>query len=329
MQTKNPIIFNFLICFTFLALPFLLTPQHHSEFGNEIGDYLIVRKEIAIIILLLFFYINYYFILPNYFFKKKFIAFGLSLFPFILLIIVSNFVLDQLASKKHHFGYGPDLQINIFLFIAVFFITYSIKINDQLKKVETENKNSQLSILKTQINPHFLFNTLNGIYVLSLKKSDETPSAIVKLSGMMRYSITEVEQSFVLLDKEIQFTSNYIALQRIRLGTTCTIEFECKNDCEFERIIPLVFIAFVENAFKYGISTEEHSVIKLSIINTDGQLEFKIFNKKLNKIFDTNSTEIGISNTKKRLELLYPEKHELKITETKNNFSVDLKLNLR
>ena len=186
-----------------------------------------------------------------------------------------------------------------------------------------------MSILKTQINPHFLFNTLNSIYALSLKKSDETPSAIVKLSGMMRYSITEVEQSMVLLEKEIQFISNYIALQRIRLGTTCTIEFESKNDCEFERIIPLVFIAFVENAFKYGISTETHSLIKLSIINTDGKLEFKIYNQKLNKTLDINSTEIGISNTKKRLELLYPEKHELKITETKNNFSVDLKLNLR
>ncbi len=326
---KNTIGFHIIICITFLVLPFLITPEHREEFGNKIGDYLIIRKEVINIILLLFFYVNYYFLLPNYFFKKKFVSFSIAILIFITGMILSYIILNQTASSKHNFAFFIDLQISFFLFVCVFFITYSIRVNEKLKIVETEKKDSQLSILKNQINPHFLFNTLNSIYTLSIKKSDETATAIVKLSGMMRYSITEVEQSLVLLEKEIQFISNYIALQKIRLGTTCTIEFESKNDSEFEKIIPLVFIAFVENAFKYGVSTDEHSLIQLSIINTDGQLEFKIKNKKLNKTQDINSTEIGISNTKKRLELLYPKKFELNIIETNNDFSVNLKLNLR
>lgn len=329
MFKKNKIIFHVIICLIFLALPILITPNHRPEFGNRIGDYLIVRKIVTNFFLLLFFFANYYFIIPKLYFNKKYLQFIIALIVSLILCLLPDFILNNFTTSKHNLTYLVNAQITLFLFISIFFITYSIKINQQLSEIQIGVKNAQLSFLKGQINPHFLFNTLNSIYSLAVTKSDETPSAIVKLSNMMRYTVTEVENEFVTLEKEIQFLANYIALQKIRLGNTCDIDFKFENINPSEKIIPMLLIPFVENAFKYGVLADEKSSIKLEIVNNDGKLEFKIYNKKLNKNPQETSTEIGISNTKKRLDLLYLNKHNLKITETENTFFVDLKINLR
>jgi sensor histidine kinase YesM len=329
MLTKNKIISNVIICLIFLALPILITPHHKTEFGSRIGDYLIVRKIVTNFSLLLFSFANYYFIIPKLYFKKKQLQFIIALIVSLILCLLPDIILNQFSTSKHHFTYFVNAQITLFLFISIFFITYSIKINQQLSEIQIGVKNAQLSFLKGQINPHFLFNTLNSIYSLAVTKSDEAPSAIVKLSNMMRYTVTEVENEFVTLEKEIQFLDNYIALQKIRLGNTCYIDFKFENKNPNEKIIPMLFIPFVENAFKYGISAEEKALIQIEIINSDGALEFKIYNKKLNKNPQETSTAIGISNTKKRLDLLYLNQHNLKITETANTFLVDLKIKQR
>lgn len=329
MNTKNKVLFHFIICTTFLVLPFLLTPPHREEFGVKIGDYLIIRKEAANFILLLFFYINYYYLLPKLYFKKRHLPFAAWLIFIFLLCLLPDFVLNNYTTAKHNFTFFINSQITLFLFLSVYFITYSIRINLRLKEVEREISNSQLSFLKGQINPHFLFNTLNSIYALALKKSDDTADAIVKLSGMMRYSISEVENKHVLLEKEIQFLVNYVALQKIRLGATCNIQSHIENDNPNDKIIPLVFIAFVENAFKYGVAPEKNPTITIILRNHNGNLSFIISNQKLNKTPEENSTEIGISNTKKRLDLLYPNKYTLEIEDLESNFTVKLNINLR
>ena len=282
--TKNKIIFHGIICLIFLALPFLITPNHKPEFGNRIGDYLIVRKIVTNFFLLLFCFANYYFIIPKLYFNKKYLQFIIALIISLILCLLPDFILNNFTTSKHNLTYLVNAQITLFLFISIFFITYSIKISQQLSEIQMGVKNAQLSFLKAQINPHFLFNTLNSIYSLAVKKSDQTPNAIVKLSNMMRYSVTEVENEFVTLEKEIQFLANYIALQKIRLGNTCEIDFKFKNDIPNEIIIPLVFIPFVENAFKYGVSSDENAKIELKIINSNGKLNFEIKNKPSNSI---------------------------------------------
>jgi LytS/YehU family sensor histidine kinase len=310
-------------------MPFLLTPDHRPEFGSKIGDYLIIRKEATNLVLLLFFFTNYYFIVPKLYFTKRYLKFAIALLFFFLLCLLPDFILNHYTSSKHNFFFLINSQVTLFLFVATFFITYSITINQLLNEVQIGIKSAQLSFLKGQINPHFLFNTLNSIYALAVKKSDETATAIVKLSGMMRYSITEIEEEFVTLDKEIQFVANYIALQKIRLGTTCTIAFEYDNPYSKEKIIPLVFMPFVENAFKYGVSSDENATIKLKIINANGTLKFEILNKILNKNPQETSTEIGITNIKKRLDLLYASKYALAINQNSETFSVHLTIDLR
>jgi LytS/YehU family sensor histidine kinase len=310
-------------------MPFLLTPNHRPEFGSKIGDYLIIRKEATNFVLFLFFFANYYFIIPKLYFTKRYTEFAIALIIFLILSLLPEIILNKYTTSKHNFTFLVNSQITLFLFVSIFFITHSIKINQLLNEVQIGVKNAQLSFLKGQINPHFLFNTLNSIYALAVKKSDETPSAIVKLSGMMRYSITEIEKEFVTLDKEIQFVANYIALQKIRLGDTCIIEFKFENNHSKEMIIPLVFIPFVENAFKYGVSSNENAKIELKIINKDGKLFFEIKNKKLNKNPQETSTEIGINNIKSRLDLLYTNKYELTINQNNETFLVELNIDLR
>jgi LytS/YehU family sensor histidine kinase len=329
MITKNKIAFHSITCLFFLVIPFLLTPNHRPEFGSKIGDYLIVRKEATNFVLLLFFFANYYFIIPKLYFAKRYLHFAIALVTFLLLSLLPDIELNNYTTEKQNFFFLINSQITLFLFVSTFFITYAIKINQRLNEVQIGIKNAQLSFLKGQINPHFLFNTLNSIYALAVKKSDETPIAIVKLSGMMRYSLTEIEKEFVTLDKEIQFVSNYIALQKIRLGNTCRIDFNFDNSYSKEMIIPLVFIPFVENAFKYGVSSDENALIKIKIINVNGKLNFEIQNNKLNKNPQETSTAIGISNIKKRLDLLYTNKYELIINQTEEDFSVLLNIDLR
>ncbi len=329
MLNKNKILFHSAICTAFIALPFLITPPHRAEFGSKIGDYLIIRKEISNLLLMLFFYFKLYYLLPKLYFRKHYTAFSICIILSLLGCILPDVILNHFTTSKHNFTFFINSQITVFLFLAVFFITYSMQINDRLKEVQLEMKNAQLSFLKGQIHPHFLFNTLNSIYSLAVKNSEETPNAIVKLSGMMRYTLTEIEREFVPLEKEILFVTNYIALQKLRLGKTCSIISEIENNTSDDVIIPLIFISFIENAFKFGVASDENAVIKLEIKNVDGKLSFAIHNKKLNKSPQENSTEIGISNTKKRLNLLYPNKHQLTITETEQEFSIALKMNLR
>ena len=329
MYKVNQVTFHLFVCILFLVIPFLLTPPHRAEFGLKIGDHLIVRKEITNTILLLFFYTNYNYIIPKLFFNKKYIFFWLSLLLSLILCLLPDLILDQFTTYKNNFAFFINSQITLFLFTSVYFITYSIRINQRLKETQIEVKNSQLSFLKGQINPHFLFNTLNSIYALSIKKSADTPTAIVKLSSMMRYSLTEIEREFVYLDQEIQFITSYIVLQKLRLGNTCSIVYDLENNFSDDKIIPLVFIPFVENAFKFGVSPDKNATIEIVIKNNAGTVLFEVKNKKLNLNPSENSTEIGLTNTKKRLLLLYPDKHWIEINETVDEFCVILKINLR
>ena len=232
-----------------------------------------------------------------------------------------------------NFG-GAYFSINtishhLFLFLGVFFFSLLLKINNRWKKAEEEKVSTELSYLKAQINPHFLFNTLNSIYSMALEKSDNTATAVVKLSAMMRYVLSDADKDFVPLGQDINYITSYVELQRIRFDEALPLTYNVTGDTIGKKIAPLILIPFIENAFKHGINAEEQSAIKIDIAIKENELNLLVENNKVSFMgADEERTGVGIENVKSRLILLYPGKHELFITDSENTFSVSLKLDL-
>jgi LytS/YehU family sensor histidine kinase len=221
---------------------------------------------------------------------------------------------------------------------AVFFLVFTVStcirvIQEWLgtekknEEIEKEKLVTELSFLKSQINPHFLFNTLNNIYSLALVKSEATAGAVLKLSSIMRYVLNETKHDWVPLEKEIEFLNHFIDLQKVRLTDKMSIKFDVSGNVEVQQIAPLILIPFVENAFKYGVSTKEPAEILIDLKAEGSTINFYV----RNRIFKTenvngDNTSIGLKNTRRRLELLYPEKHTLTVSEENNHFIVNLTL---
>lgn len=217
----------------------------------------------------------------------------------------------------------------LFLVLCAWFLSFSAKMNERYQAVVQSRLTSELAWLKAQINPHFLFNALNSLYVLSIKQSPKTPDAILQLSEMMRYITAEANMASVPIEKELTYIHNYIAIQRLRLAPTVDLQYTVTGNPQGKEIAPLILISFIENAFKYGISTTEDSPIVISIVIEEDKLRFHTYNK----VFHRNKAlvvgaGIGINNTKKRLQLLYAGKYQLTITPAASEYRVDLTLQL-
>lgn len=196
-----------------------------------------------------------------------------------------------------------------------------------LLHLNEQKKIAELAALKNQLNPHFLFNTLNNLYALSLKKSDDTPKVIQKLSEILDYILYRCNDDFVPLHKEIELIENYLSLEKIRYANRVIITFE-KNITGQEKIAPLLLLTFVENAFKHGVTNEiDKAKINLKILKNKEQLIFTIENSKpITENNARNKESIGLQNIKKQLELLYPRAYNLIIENKTNWFSANLKL---
>jgi hypothetical protein len=194
-------------------------------------------------------------------------------------------------------------------------------------KAEAEKATAELSFLKAQINPHFLFNTLNNIYTQSVINSEHTSESIMKLSNIMRYVTDDVTQDFVLLKDEIDCVRDYIELQRLRLGADAEINFNVQGKGDDKKIAPLIFMTFIENAFKYGVTKKEKTVININLSIEQQKIEFHCENKIYPHKSNLERTGIGIANTRQRLEHLYPARHELLINDAGQLYSVYLCVN--
>lgn len=220
------------------------------------------------------------------------------------------------------------------VFLLVFSIGICLAIMQQWlmaeqtkQEVELEKTNTELSFLKSQVNPHFFFNTLNNIYSLAVVQSEKTAPTVMRLSAIMRYILTETQADKVPLENEIDFVKNFIDLQLVRLTDKVKVNFKIEGDIHTQQIAPLLFISFVENAFKYGVSTKEPSEINILFKASDNSIHFNVVNtivKADNGMLDT--TGIGLNNAKRRLELLYPEKHTLHVSDDGNIFEVQLEI---
>jgi len=243
---------------------------------------------------------------------------------------------DPNLQSAHRFFLLPPHDIDmVSLFIYIMIIGLSTAtstvqrwqtIEQKVVRAEADKANAELSFLKAQINPHFLFNTLNNIYTMSVTQHEHTSDSIMMLSNIMRYVTDEVTEDFVPLRNEIDCIQDYISLQKLRLGSKTKLTFEVKGEIKNQKIAPLILMTFVENVFKYGISKHTASVIRMELAVERNCVSFFCQNSLFEHKAETGRTGIGIANTKQRLELLYPQKHKLEISNNNNLFTVKLNL---
>lgn len=301
-------------------------------------------------------YFILYFLIPKYLFKKKYILFGTYSLVFFIVLVFGSIPLEyfgrlKLIGFKKEISFWEFAQarslISATIMLMIISIAATIKlskhwINTQKKnqyllkeKYETELKwkEAELKFLKSQINPHFLFNSLNNLYSLTLEKSDKAPEIVLKISALLDYMLYECNDKYILLSKEIESLHNYIELQQIRFGSESKFNVDIQEDTNSQKIAPLLILPFIENAFKHGLS--------LNI--EDGEIDIKMMVKNNNLILIvknsyTPSPEqededyvhqgIGLKNVKKRLELQYPNNYDLKINNENGYFIVELVLQL-
>jgi LytS/YehU family sensor histidine kinase len=313
-------------CIAFLSIPLILAPGPPSF--NSYASPITREETLAYVFLLIFFYINFYFFIPElYFQKRKNTYVGVIVMSMLICSLLPRIIIPNTTHFNSHPPFFNLFAIthNVFLFLTILFSSLMLRISNQLKITRQEKLATELNFLKLQMNPHFLFNSLNSIYSLAIQKSDDTPSAVVTLSGMMRYVLTEATHNVVELEKEISYLTNYIQLQRLRLEETTVVDYSVHGSSEGKEIVPMLFITFVENAFKHGVNPEQPSPIKIHITITPSLIHLHVHNLKV--CHAVHSTGMGINNAKKRLELAYPDKHLLTICDTQTDYTVDLKIN--
>lgn len=338
IDKKTPIyLLHILGSLLFISIPIFSSPDFTS--GNLFDIAPFQRNFLRYILLLAFFYINYLYLLPRLYFSRK------QLFYFVCIpasYLVINFLPSFLIQDSIS-GIQPlppgiiqlpviiPMRANghLFSFLLVFLLGFLLKINQRLAYMQNEKLKAEVAYLRAQVNPHFLFNTLNSVYALTLEKSDFAPEAILKLSSMMRYVVTESSRESVSLEKEIEYIKNYISLQQLRMDKGTKFSFIITGNPFGKSISPLLIIPFIENAFKHGLNPEEESFIAINIDITDYELKLKAENRKVNvHITQEEKTEQGIENTRQRLQYLYPDKHKLLIFDKEQFFTVNLSITL-
>lgn len=285
------------------------------------------------------FYFNYLVLIPHYLDKKKYKTYALLVLITIAVygigklgvaIIFKPYVLERMKGEVISYG---DYMIST-VFVSLIFIFLSIVLqfsldwfmNERVQRdLENQRLTAELSFLKSQINPHFLFNSLNTIYSLAYQRSETTPEAVLKLSEIMRYMLYECNDNKVDLEKELKYLQNYIDLQKIRFGNKAFVEYTVNGNVSHQRIVPLLLISFVENAFKHGVANDPDHPIILTLNVTDDHLDFYVYNKKHQHNRDA-AGGIGLNNVQRRLNLLYPDKYKLNIQNGEDAYSCELSL---
>lgn len=260
-------------------------------------------------------------IAPSYFRKYALVIIGfyvLALSYFLYIRVYLNDLNSYLQQEK-------EIKIILTTPFLIFLLSWFYQQWKWFKNVESEKSKAELALLKSQINPHFFFNTLNNLYGLTVEKSDDAPDLVLKLSDMMRYTIYMGKEDIVPLKDEIAYLENYIELQKIRYHKAVEINFDHRCASDF-RIAPLLFIIPLENAFKHGIEgLEEDAYIHIDLVTDGSSVHFSIKNNFATPEI-VKKAGIGLDNLKQRLKLLYPNKHQLHIEVKDETYTLSLKL---
>lgn len=322
----------------YLIIPYLVVPERYA--------YSLAPSELAIkasyLVLAL---INNYVLIPRILHKSRYVFYAIV----VLLTIAAGSLVEELILEYLFFPDTRGAQLNLtglqwsaskIGFVLILFSTFKLiwdyqRKQQQMNELENEKIASELKFLKSQINPHVLFNNLNNIYSYALEKSEKVPDMLLKLSDIMRYMLNEEESQFVKLEKEIRYLEDFIDLQKLRLEGRGNVSLNISGNPENYCIAPLLLVAFVENSFKHSMQTEvDNIVIEINLDIRDGVLYFESKNtfsenggpSLANK--NGRETGIGLQNVKKRLQLIYRDKHELEISRENNFFVVQLSLDL-
>lgn len=337
MKRQRRIALHLIASVLFLSIP-LFFSSGLSHPLNAFTNQYFLRNFIGYIFILGFFYVNFYCLLPLYYFRQKYLRYSMFVLGCFAIVLILPYAFVPFVNELQE-GYGSHPQSHslarhifhsashrFFPFLLVTVLAALIKTSDRLSKAEDEKFQAELAYLRAQVNPHFLFNTLNSIYSLAIDNSDKTAKAIVDLSNMMRYITTEAQRDYVALNDEIVYITNYINLQLIRLGDTVSVDFYVKGQTDGIKIAPLLLIPIIENAFKYGINPENSTNIKVHI-EVDGML---VHLNVYNLVVCENKTGTGRSllNLKNRLDAIYPNRHRLLIIDGETEYVVDLKIKL-
>ena len=337
-------IFILHIAFWCVYSSFFFYQQNEPRHGEQpVFNEVIIVTLTHVLSMMVISYVNYFYVLPPFLKNKNGQAYILrflstfSVFTFIY-VHLRRWVEDSFA-KERDFFYSNEFTIRVVFsafFIVMFvcllkFIEDWFELEARKKELENEKLSTELQFLKAQINPHFLFNTLNNLYYLAFVQSPNTPEVIAKLSQMMRYMIYESNHSKVPLTKEIEYMQNYISLEKLRLNDNFPVAFDVQGNVDTVRITPLILITFLENAFKHGVSNNfSASYVNVNIICENHQCIYTVENTKLPEKYKTvtEKSGIGLKNVQRRLELSYPDKFTLHIDDNSAVFKVQLILNL-
>lgn len=311
---------------------------------SKIDGTIFYPLTIGTIINVFLFYVVSLILIPKFYVHQKILKLLSQLIIVFLVLTLFESLVDfsfftTIYSSENE-PFGSQLVLNfvsngIILSLA---LTYGftknwIKNERSKQKLKEEKLKAELNFLKAQINPHFLFNILNMAYSSATGNGDETTANIIeKLAGLMRYMLYESNSEKADINKEISYIENYINLQKLRMSSDIKthIHFNVSVDVLSYRIAPLILIPFVENAFKFGLKLEKESIINIQLHLKNNVLKFEVENTNFTKVNPQNSIEsgIGLENVKRRLELIYPNKYDLKISDNKDKFSVKLKIDL-
>jgi len=362
-KTLTTVLVHLFIWLAIFSLPLLFRPGYAGPGGRgEMHFPFLVPLPILMnnLFLVIVFYINLFVLMPRYFNTKKWVYFVLFTIVFLIVSLYflpfAQWLERSLWPEMYQFrrpwsggggGSGTGFHdhnrsffFRQFSFVYLFIMTWAMSMAYYLfiqwqKSVRKADQvlatalQSELSFLKAQINPHFLFNTLNNIYVLTLKKSEAAPTAVMKLSNLMRKITNDTAVDFVPFEEEQQFIRDYLDLQELRLSKKTKVIYEVTGDFSAYNIAPRILIPFIDNAFKFGVSGHTESEIDIRMHFEGNVLSFSIKNAiHTNDGESLESAGVGLDNSKRRLELLYANHYELRINHTEERYEVLLQIEL-
>jgi len=325
--------FRNILPWVLLILLFVIFREHPTGFTNIQLACFITQQTILVMVPV---YVTTLIILPI--FRRGYVWKGIlvSMLTMGLLFLSVPLILDSISDAFIYFfkiEYSNPWQRERLELNVISFMIFGIAINELIRQFLTyrERKELELELLRQQLNPHFLFNTLNNLYGLALQKSDKLPALMLKLSDLLRYSVDKTTEKYTFLEQELSYIRNYVDLEKTRLNASVNVNFEVTADHLNYRITPLLLINLVENCFThFGISEDRKGFIGISISVHNGELILLTKNttEGLSKSSKLNGKKSGINNLRHRLNLLYSGRHKLKTVQGKGTHEVELTLNL-
>lgn len=335
---NNPLLNKILII---LAISLLIALPSSNLFPLEIA---LLMGGITAILIIILFIINEYWLIPRYFFLKKRTKFLLLNIVLLIVLTMGHYLLDKLLVQPHKIyeehTTPPAIFLilrSLFLFLMANFISITLYLSNTVKKQALREKNlkeeklsTELKLLKAQINPHFIFNALNNIYALTYTQSEKAPESVLKLSEMLRYVFYDCSKDMVKLRDELEYIENFISFQQMKSEFNQHITLDYREADPNTVVAPMLFTPFIENAFKFSkIEEDPDAYVKLIFSTDNATLRFSIENSIPSSGKPMAGQGLGIPNVKQRLKVLYPRRHELNIDETKQKFTVNLKIHIR